>query len=306
MKLSFLYLNIIILIHLILSKKIDSNLYFSKNDKFIYITKFAFDSGDGFFTFKAYSKHLDEEKNLTFNIFSDEEWSNSKNIENCNEKILSARYSQVITLNPINNFHFQFNHSFKQEQKTQMWFFTLSNCNLSQNYHTIYFQIIIELNIINSNKEEFSSDESGILTILLTILCFSILSLLYLILLYHKESKRMSSFMRPTMLLLFALIAFILTILFDVIHYFVFTFDGKGSLFFHVLSVLMEIESQFLVTLLLILLSWGWTITFVNIIDLELYIPLIVMANLMHLIIAGLTFVTFDGENKFHDYEGFQ
>ena len=64
--------------------------------------------------------------------------------------------------------------------------------------------------------------------------------------------------------------------------------------------------SQLIVVFILLLIAHGWTITYNGIQEKDIYLMIGVFCMVIHLMIAGLTFVD-DGEHhKYHDYSGLQ
>lgn len=62
-------------------------------------------------------------------------------------------------------------------------------------------------------------------------------------------------------------------------------------------------------SLLLFLLASGWKLHFQDIDydeNLELHLPIITLVGMVHIIIAGLTFVDLDASHKYHDFSGLQ
>jgi hypothetical protein len=76
---------------------------------------------------------------------------------------------------------------------------------------------------------------------------------------------------------------------------------------FDVLSIIFQMLSQISLVFLFILISWGYTITYDDFgEDIDIYIPVGVMITVVHAMIAGLTYINNDAEDKFHDYQGIQ
>jgi hypothetical protein len=72
------------------------------------------------------------------------------------------------------------------------------------------------------------------------------------------------------------------------------------------MSLIAEVASQLVLSLLLTMLSWGWTITYLELGDVVLYAPLFMVLLIVHMTIAGATQITNDAYHKYHDYEGIQ
>lgn len=59
-----------------------------------------------------------------------------------------------------------------------------------------------------------------------------------------------------------------------------------------------------MITIFLLLISWGWTINYTELEDLEIYIPISFFVTIIHIIIIGLGKLTDDNIDKFHTYDG--
>ena len=68
----------------------------------------------------------------------------------------------------------------------------------------------------------------------------------------------------------------------------------------------MEVMSQVSIVSLVLLIAFGWTITFKGLNEHEHYLILIGGTIIAHLIIAALTLIDNGKHHKYHDYEGFQ
>jgi len=52
------------------------------------------------------------------------------------------------------------------------------------------------------------------------------------------------------------------------------------------------------------MISWGWTINYLELDDFDIYIPLAVMLGVIHMMIMGLSKLTDDSHYKHHIYDG--
>lgn len=109
----------------------------------------------------------------------------------------------------------------------------------------------------------------------------------------------------PIIILLISFTLLFCSAFFYFLHLLIYSGDGKGSTFLKVLSSLTNISSQFTLTVLLVLLSWGWTINYGDLKNTDLLIPLIILSSILHIIIIGLGYLNDDTEFRYHDYSGF-
>ena len=97
--------------------------------------------------------------------------------------------------------------------------------------------------------------------------------------------------------------------LFATLHLWTYSSDGEGYMVLDVLSKIVGGLSEVAMSLLLILLGTGWTMTYASLdIDdgLEIYLPMTALVVMIQIIVAALTFVDVDAQHKYHDFAGIQ
>ena len=65
--------------------------------------------------------------------------------------------------------------------------------------------------------------------------------------------------------------------------------------------------AEIAITSLLILMAYGWTLSFSEINwddNLDIYVPIGATVVAVHLILAGMTYIDMEGYYKYHDYAG--
>mmetsp|Transcript_18151 Transcript_18151/g.20332 ORF Transcript_18151/g.20332 Transcript_18151/m.20332 type:complete len:221 (-) Transcript_18151:105-767(-) len=154
--------------------------------------------------------------------------------------------------------------------------------------------------------EHFSQEDWGLLSINFLMLIFFVIFLGYSIYGYFKEIRREESWESPLAILIIALIFEFTHILLNVVHYSVYEFDGEGIPTFEVLSTICQVGSQFMIVTVLLLMAFGWKVTYYYLPEKDSIITFAVMSFIMHALIAGLTALDKDEHHKFHDYSGIQ
>lgn len=86
----------------------------------------------------------------------------------------------------------------------------------------------------------------------------------------------------------------------------IYEFDGEGVPALDVLSIIFQVCSQVFIVSLLLLMAFGWTITYTTLPEKETIIMFTVMSLIIHGLIAGLTALDKDMYHKYHDYSGVQ
>ena len=78
---------------------------------------------------------------------------------------------------------------------------------------------------------------------------------------------------------------------------------GRVHEVFDVLYLLLHSISDYIVIFLLIFLSFGWTVTFINGADMDLYVPMGFMLGFVHVILVVLNKVTDGTYDKYHMFD---
>jgi hypothetical protein len=162
-----------------------------------------------------------------------------------------------------------------------------------------------ELELLNDGSQ-FSHEYWGQLPI--TILAFGVFC--YLLgsngLKLYREVKKHEEYETPLALLLAAIFWEFIQLSLALVHLLVYWYDGDGFWLFDYLSTIFFVLSQVGIISLIMLIAYGWTITFNNLADHD-YFMLELGANfIIHIFITALTFIDNGQHHKYHDFEGFQ
>lgn len=60
----------------------------------------------------------------------------------------------------------------------------------------------------------------------------------------------------------------------DFLHLWIYSYNGSGIYALELISEITSVVGNYVIVLLFILISWGWTVEFIDIEDYDLYIPL--------------------------------
>ena len=88
------------------------------------------------------------------------------------------------------------------------------------------------------------------------------------------------------------------------IHYLVYSYDGEGIFVFYVFAVIAKIISQVLLIWMLLMIAYGWTISYEDLRDKDIFIIILAFVIMIHMMIAGLTFIDYGEAYKSHDFGG--
>eukprot|EP00826_Nyctotherus_ovalis_P046724 TRINITY_DN5314_c0_g3_i1.p1 TRINITY_DN5314_c0_g3~~TRINITY_DN5314_c0_g3_i1.p1 ORF type:complete len:489 (+),score=117.75 TRINITY_DN5314_c0_g3_i1:23-1468(+) len=298
------------------SKVVYKNLSFKKGKQWQYITKFGISIGRGAFEIKARFKKpfntlasTPRQQVFTFttNFYLDSKWYAAMEELDCSAKAEHKIRAETISINANGEWSEVKRGYLKQHTRPYVWFLAADDCNSSMHLkHPTMPPVQIYIKFTGEDDTEFSHEEIGLLGLYSISLIVYTLILGYNVYSYYKNVKKTERADNPILILLIAVGLEFLSILFMWTHLLVYSKDGEGLGVCHVIAVVAEVGSQFFLSVLLILISWGWTINYLEFADLEIYIALLVMLLLLHLLVAGMTQLTSDAYHKYDDYEGVQ
>jgi len=302
---------------LVSPKVVQKTMTFRPGNQWQYITKFGISVGQGTFEARARFKRpyipegatepSTEEFSVDLNFYLDTKWYAALEEADCKAKNEHQIRVEHLQLKGDGEWCYPKVGGLRQQTRPFVWFVAASDCNSALHIRDPRMPPIeIMVRFTGYDNGEFSHEEIGLLSLYsIALLAYSLI-LGYNVYNYYKDIKRTERMDSPILLLLIAVALQFFAILFQWINLLVYSFDGEGVKACHVLSVIMEVGSEFFVSLLLILLSWGWTITYLEFGDIEMFIPLVLMLLVVHLVLAGLTELTSDAYHKYHDFEGIQ
>ncbi|KRX01907.1 hypothetical protein PPERSA_05746 [Pseudocohnilembus persalinus] len=196
-----------------------------------------------------------------------------------------------------------------QPRNRRVWFFALAACDLEQINQVIKenrgqgIKIEIELTLLN-NQSHFGSDEIGFIWPIGFILFFYIGILLYGIQYIIKQNQKIEEIDVPLIVILSALGLSIFSLFFQLIHQISYSYNGQGLFVLDLFSEMTEVLSTFLLSVFLLLVSWGWTINYMELDSFDVIVPLAILMGIIDLMIMGLGKLTDNSDSKYHLYDG--
>ena len=314
---SFCLLLLALLAVTVQPKVVRKTLTMRKGNDWQYLTKFGISVGQGLFEVKGRFKNpfipegstepSKQDYILDINIYLDTKWYGALEEPDCNLKSEHQIRIEHLVINGNGEWSGAKYGGLRQQTRPYVWFMAASDCNGTlHQQHPGMPPIELYVRFTGYDNGEFSHEEIGLLTLYTIALVTYTMILGYNVYNYYKDIKKTERVDSPILLLLIAVGLEFLSILLQWAHLLVYSYDGEGMKACHVISVIAEVASEFFISLLLILLSWGWTITYLEFGDIEMFIPLVLMLLIIHLVVAGLTELTSDAYHKYHDYEGVQ
>ena len=285
------------------------NLHRFQKSPWKYMTKFAIAPQRGDFKARVqFNKpnikgSLPDKFNLMLYIYLDEEWDKVRQLENCQEKAALARLSKPIEIPIDGSWSQEISGELTQSLRTHVWFFVIADCDRQIPSHLQATRIQWELEVFNSDGSHFSQEEHGMISPLLIVMTVIIGFFISNSIKFIKFYKTEETIDYPTLIITIALCLEFLSLVCEVLHLWIYSNDGKGSFFFNFSNQALSITSQFLITCLLLLMAYGWSINFLEFEDMDIFIPLGILLGIVHILIVGVGRITDDEYYRYHDYE---
>ena len=297
-------LRLLLLAGICLSKYVSTVLTINPDDSWKYVSKFAAKMGKSSWEMKAkLVKPLDSEGSdfveFQSSVYIDKKWKNALSAESCESKESSSKKQQTLLVPYNGEWSETVDGSLTSTSRTHFWYFSISNCGISERH-----KLRIEMRFINSDGSEFSAEESGldyVYLVLLIIFFFTLSGNLHRLIKKFKKTEDIES---NLLMLNISIACTFLGILFEVIHIWVYAYNGKGVVALDVFYQIFEVLSSILISILLIIIASGWTLKFKDFPDADIYVPISLFVVVLNLMIVGLGRITEDSYYKNSDYEG--
>lgn len=91
--------------------------------------------------------------------------------------------------------------------------------------------------------------------------------------------------------------------IYKLVHLFVYSANGVGVPILDIFYLVCRTLSESAIVNLLLIIGWGWTITYLNGENEELYLPIGTMATIIHIIATTLGKITDDSDSKNHHFD---
>jgi hypothetical protein len=126
---------------------------------------------------------------------------------------------------------------------------------------------------------------------------------------YVKFYKLNEKIVSPHFFMILALSIQVIGLCFETLHLWWYTYDGSGLLALDVISRIFNGCAEVTMSVLIMILSTGWTVTYEDIDwdeDIDIFGPLVALVTIVHIMLAALDYVDVDASHKYHDYAGLQ
>lgn len=159
---------------------------------------------------------------------------------------------------------------------------------------------------MDNDGSHFSQEDFYILPFYLVMFTLFTFFLGKTILEFYREFKSEESVENPLLPLILSMNADLMHLGLMSIHLFFMYWDGSGFFVLSVFARLFKIISQATMMWLLITIAYGWTVTYKNMQESDIYILSAIFVIMIHLLIAALTYIDDEEHHKYHDFGGVQ
>lgn len=280
-----------------------------------YLTKFGFERGTGTFSVRArISQSLEKsiqdpgyEFPLNLMVYLDIEWPQAMETQGCYAKKDLARFQRELRLRTNSDWSSPVENTLGNKMRPYVWYFVIGDCHeelknaLTANEHD--YMIEFEISIKNTDGSEFSIEDKDFMTPFMLLVIFCASGLLYNIKKFYFEFRNNMKIDYPLIFVTLAIFLQMCALVCEIIHLNIYSSNGTGSYVFSLLNNVLTIISQFVFTILLILISWGWTINFDEFESMNCFLPFSGFVALLQILFAMISKLSDDEYYKFHEYE---
>ena len=286
------------------AKFVVQTVSFDGSEQWQYFAKFAVDVGTGQFKVRArlispVDEKSDDEHPFLLPIYLDSQWEEALAQQTCEGRLRSARLEKLLTVPRNGEWSDEVGGNLMQRVRPYFWFFALSSCGSSEP-----MRLKVEAVFFNVDESHYSLEDKnleylylGALLIFLGALSASSLAL------FHRFQK-LCTMERPLLLLNSSILAQVCAIVCALLHYWQYASNGRGITFLDFLSQGLDLLSQLLITVILLLVSTGWTITYRDLPGIETALPASFFLILLEFLAAGMNRFGDEAYDKFSEFDG--
>lgn len=272
----------------------------------IEMAKFGYKLGAGTYDFSIKLSQIPEgtkpEYKLFLGIYDQGSHFATLNNHDCQSKLKGAtRKEEVILKNDGTST--QLSGQIIQTEPSDVWFFKLFDCDRELvSIPNKKGEVSYKLVLLNEDKTHFSSEDKGF-----RVSYFFVLIALSLFC-WHKRQEIMSIFKKdndniPHLLTIISLVSFLVSIQLKLADLVVYSYYGRGIFLAEFISGSLSLFGEYLVMGTLILIGWGWTLTYTDTEYFDFFIPISILVAVFKLILFGLGKLLETEDTQFHEYD---
>ncbi|OMJ93405.1 hypothetical protein SteCoe_3648 [Stentor coeruleus] len=295
---------VLLILPLVQCKLVSTVLTLSTDEPWKYVSKFASYKGVSNWEMKVkFLKPADinseEFARFKGSIYIDSKWQDALNQESCENKESVSKRHTILNV-PLNGeWSETVEGTMSTKSRTHFWYFAISSCNQSERQ-----KLRIEIQFTQPDGSQFSAEEQGLHYVFITVL------IIFFFALFGNMKRLIQNFQKTDdletnlLILNIAIGSQFIAIICEVLHIWVYAYNGKGLVVLDVFYQILECFSSIMITILLIIISTGWTLKYKDFPDADIYIPICLFVVVLNLMIVGLGRITEDSYYKNSDFEG--
>ena len=281
--------------------------------KAVYLAKFKF-KPNGIFRigYKLKSMHKTKGdisgRGFELGIYDHNGYNAMEQLDTCTTKREKALKSLNLSLEHSESSQF-LSHLFKDQSSANsgfIFFFLLDCEEVAKEIRSEYVGLDVLLDFRNGDSHHEAGEED--LSQIYIVVAFIFLAIfLFQFKQFYREisNKNGEETNYAYVIVNVSLILKIASLVIDITELQMISWNGSAFFFFNFVSQTLNHMSQYLVTILLILLARGWTILFNSIDEFELFLPISILIGVFKVIIIGLGKMEDNKAVFFHRYDSF-
>jgi hypothetical protein len=278
---------------------------FSDTSRWAYVSKFTLLEGRGLWNLKAkvhrpVNDTSTDRSFLFINVYQDDQFEEALQAGDCKAQVKLAREKRVRV--PLNGeWSVAMMGTLNQLKRVHIWYFTVSDCEGSFPERV---KLRVEMTMRTRDGSEFSYEDEGLVYIYPIGTGLFALALSASLFKLWRRFKRTEDTDSRQLCLGIAIGMEFCSLLFQSIHLITYSYNGYGVVVLDFFAQTFEAFSQLLVTIVMIMISAGWTLRYREFPDADTYVPIILGTVVLHLVLIGVGKVSDDAHYKSTDFEG--
>lgn len=296
----------LLLLALAHAKFIKSSLVISKDQPWAYLTKFGMDVGKGSWMIKLKLTKGNKVYNapvrypIRLQIYRDDYWADRHYTADCQERFSPRYHTSEIKIAADGSWTSAFAGSFEEQSSPHFWIFVLADC---ENRLGDFAKLKAEFTVLDANDGHLSIEDVGLLKLYFWLAVVFLGALGANLYQSYRRFVYRDEFDLQLLVLNLAICLQFVSLILEISSLTAFQSSGKELSAFEFLGRASEELAQLAVLVLLIAIAEGWTITFVDLPNIELYVAVFIFVGLGKLVLVGIGRLSKDSSDVYSDYE---
>lgn len=288
------------------AKLIVQTVTLTPGQQWAYFAKFALDIGTGAFRLRAkllspVDPNSGQEWPFSLPIYLDSRWDEALDQLTCEGRLRSAKVQKLLPVPKDGTWSDEISGNISQFVRPYFWFFAVADCSQALSSPAI---LRLEIIIVNADGSHYSMQEQHSAWIYAAALTSFICVLVSNFCVLREQYKTKMTGEVLEMVLIGAISTQIVAILCVWSHHFQLGNDAQGLIYFDFVGQSLDLVSQLIVTLFLLLLISGWTDLAQALPTAQKSLPIALLLVLVEFITAGISRWSEEEYDKFSEFDG--